>query len=77
VTGNAIDLVGSDVRGQLLQLSGGTDGHLLARRNFAILKPEDSTGTKWDPNGNLWVELYADENGKVAMYEQCLLGPGA
>jgi phosphodiesterase/alkaline phosphatase D-like protein len=63
-----------DIEGELIKLASVPgDPHLLDQRNYAIIKVENKDGDNWDPYGNLQVEYFADEGGRVERYDQVLL----
>jgi hypothetical protein len=69
--GGAQNLFNEDIRGALRPIAG-ADAHVLTKRNFAILKTCDASGGAWDPNGNLWVELFAELDDGIRKLEQQL-----
>jgi hypothetical protein len=72
--GASMDLTSPDFNGRLLPIAGSPHHHLLAHRNFAVIKMCDSTGKGWDANDNLWVGLFAELGTTIRKLPQSLLG---
>jgi len=69
-----MDLTSPDFNGRPLPIAGSPHHHLLAHRNFAVIKMCDSSGKDWDANDNLWVEIFAELDTGIRKLPQSLLG---
>lgn len=69
-----IHLLDNDIYGNILTIAKNpaiANDRIICKRNFAIIKPTDSSGSNEDKNKNIWVDYHIE--GERRVFERCLI----